>query len=306
MVTEKIIYAPIILFCFKRIDTLTKCVEHLKLCPESIHSDLYIYSDAARNDQEFNQVNVVRNFIKNINGFKSLKIINREVNMGVDYNIIQGIQEMAEKFESIIVVEDDLVVSNQFLHFMNAGLSHLMNFEKVLSVSAFNYVKIPQDYKYDCYFAQRTNPWGWATWSHKIKEVDWDLALTDNFLTNPSEKKPFNKWGSDRSRMLRRTLEGEIRAWDIRLDYYQHKRDLISAYSIKNLVVNIGFNSEDASNTNGYNRFKVKHENFTKFSFLFPDFIVLNSTISRRFIIKNSFFSRLFTSFFKLLKIKNE
>ena len=297
--------APIVLFCFKRSDTLKRCIESLKKCPESTFTDLVIFSDSARNEQEKQKVSDVRAYLKKINGFKSVQINLRNQNLGVDYNIIQGIQEMAEKFESFIAVEDDLEVSYQFLHFMNAGLNRFKDFEKVLTISAFNYVKIPKNYAYDCYFAQRTNPWGWATWSPKIKEIDWDLAITDNFLVNPIGKKAFNKWGSDRSRMLRRTLQGEIRAWDIRLDYFQYKNDLMTAYSTKNLTVNIGFNSYDASNTTGYNRFKVNHQKFDKYSFLFPDFIFFNETIKRRFIMKNSLLNRITTFALKKININN-
>jgi GT2 family glycosyltransferase len=135
-------YSPIALFCFKRLKTLNACVESLKLCPEAIHKDLVIFSDASRNEEEQKNVDEVRSYIKNIIGFKSIRIIQREENLGVDFNIIRGIQEMAQEFESFIVLEDDLVVSSQFLWFMDAGLCHFKDFEKVLTLSAFNYVKI--------------------------------------------------------------------------------------------------------------------------------------------------------------------
>jgi len=298
--------APIALFCFKRLDTLKSCIESLKSCPESKESDLIIYSDAARNEGESEKANEVRYYLTQITDFKSIKIILRDENLGVDYNIIKGIQQMSQEYESFIIVEDDLVVSNQFLRFMNAGLEHFKSFEKVLTLSAFNYVKIPKKYIWDCYFAQRTNPWGWATWSHKIMDVEWNLAHTNNFLSYPSEMKAFNEWGSDKSRMLRRTLQGEIRTWDVRLDYFQYKRDLLTVYSIKNLVLNIGFNRADASNTTGYNRFKMNHQNFNKNNFFFPDFIFFNKTIKSKFISKNSLFNRIITTIFKLLQINNE
>ncbi len=296
---------PIALFCFKRLDTLTACVESLKLCPEAMHKDLIIFSDASRNEEEQKKVDEVRSYIKNIIGFKSIRIIYREENFGVDYNIIRGIQQMSHEYDSFIVVEDDLVVSNQFLRFMNAGLDHFKSFEKVLTLSAFNYVKIPKNYIWDCYFAKRTNPWGWATWSHKIKDVDWDLALTDNFLSNNNQMIAFNVWGSDRSRMLKRTLKGEIRAWDIRLDYYQFKNEFLTAFSCFNLVINNGFNSQDATNTTGYNRFKIELKDFDYLDWHFPDFLPSNPTIKRRFISRNSIFNRFTTSAFKKIKLSN-
>jgi hypothetical protein len=298
--------SPIALFCFKRIGTLIVCINSLKLCPEAIHTDLIIFSDAGRNEEEQEKVDEVRSYLNCISGFNSIRINLREENLGVDYNIIRGIQEMAQEFESFIVLEDDLEVSNQFLWFMDAGLTHFKDFDKVLTLSGFNCVKIPKNYVWDSYFAGRTNPWGWATWSHKIKDVDWDLSEKESFLFNIKEKKAFNSWGSDRSRMLRRTLIGEIKAWDIRLDYYQFKNDFITAYSCKNLIINNGFNDPiNASNTIGYNRFKTKFDKFESYNFKFPDFFPGNKLIEKRFIRKNNLFNRIKTVIFKKLNIFN-
>jgi len=297
--------APIILFCFKRIDTLTECVKNLKLCPESANSDLYIYSDAARNDQEYNQVYDVRNFIKNIDGFKSISIIERDVNMGVDYNIIYGIKDISTKFDSFIVVEDDLIVSSEFLTFLNEGLNYFHNKNEILTISAFNYIKIPFRYKWDCYFTGRSNPWGWATWSHKIKEVDWEVSDRKIFLNSKITQKQFNYWGSDLSRMLKNTLSGKIKAWDIRLDYFMFKNKKITVYPCKNMVINIGFKRSDASNTFGFNRYKNNIDSFSKLHFKFPDFITKNEIIIKSYINKNNLLNRIKTQFFKLINYKN-
>ena len=298
--------APIVLFCFKRLDTLTACIESLKLCSESIYTDLIIFSDAGRNEVELQKVDEVRFFLKDIVGFKGIRVIKRSKNFGIKHNIILGIQEMAQEFESFIVVEDDLVFSNQFLWFMNEGLTHFKDFDEVLTLSAFNYVKMPKNYVWDVYFAKRTNPWGWATWSHKIKDVDWYLAEKENFLNNLTENRVFNFWGSDRSRMLRKVLKGNLDTWDIQLDYYQFKKDFISVYSSKNLVINNGFNDLiNASNTTGFNRFKVSLEKFDFNNLHFPQYITSNPAIKSRFIAKNSIMKRIITFVFKKLKINN-
>lgn len=296
---------PIALFCFKRLDTLERCIESLRNCPEAIHSDLFIFSDAGSNELQTQKVGDVRVFLDTISGFKSITIIHRPYNLGVDYNIIQGIHEMAEMHLKFIIIEDDLVVSKQFLGFMNAGLKHFESFENVLTLSAFNCIEIPKNFVWDCYFAARTNPWGWGTWSHKIKDVDWDLAGKSHFLENRVEMKAFNVWGSDRSRMLKRTIKNEIRAWDIRLDYYQFKKNMLTAYSTRNMVKNIGFNNLEASNTTGYNRFKSEIDYFDTLDNYFPYHVIINPVIRKSFIKKNSLINRLITFSFKIFSIKN-
>ena len=143
-------YSPILLFCYKRLETLKRCVNSLKECPESRYSDLVIVSDWAAKDTDIMKVNEVRNFLPSITGFKTIQIIERKQNMGVDFNIIAGIKEISDRFEKFIVVEDDLEVVPDFLRFLNNALDFYSTNEKVLTISAFNFVnKIPNDYQYD-------------------------------------------------------------------------------------------------------------------------------------------------------------
>ncbi len=299
-------FAPIILFTYKRLDTLQQCVASLQKCPESAESDLIIVSDFAAREIDVEKVMEVRRFLPSIKGFKTIEIIERTQNLGVDYNIIEGIKLMATRFSQFIVVEDDLVVQDGFLHFLNASLDFYPNNPEVLSVSGFSFVKkIPNTYPYDSYFAKRTCPWGWATWSNKIKDVDWEIADKDIFLQSRKIQNKFNKWGSDRSRMLKNTLEGKVRAWDIRLDYQQFKDGTCTLYPVASLVENIGFGSYDASNTFGYNRFKTKTK-FNKITnFKFSETVFYNKTISKKFIMKNSIQQRIFTRIMKMINYKN-
>jgi hypothetical protein len=296
-------YSPILLFCYRKLDTLKECIESLKNCPEAKFTDIYIFSDAAVNPKVEIEVTRVRDYLQNVTGFKSINLRFRNHNLGVDYNIINGIEEMSKVVDQFIVIEDDLSVSVDYLRFLNEALIIYKDFDKVLTVSAFNYVKIPKNYIWDCYFAGRTNPWGWATWSHKIKLVDWELANRHQFQSQSKLKKQFNLWGSDRSLMLKHTLLGKIRAWDIRLDYYQFSNGMFTAYSTKNLVINNGFGRKDASNTLGYNRFKVSLNSFGLFAIKFPEFLFVDSIIKRRFIERNNLINRILTRLFKLFKI---
>jgi len=298
--------APILLFCYKRVDTLKKCIASLQKCPEAIHSDLLIISDGSASTKDEKKVWEVREFLKGIRGFKSIHIINRDQNLGVKDNIILGIKEMAASHHTFIVVEDDLEVAPDFLRFLNEALIRYENNPSVLSISAFSYVKcIPSKYQYDAYFAKRFNPWGWATWSKKINLVDWEVSTKDEFLQSKKIQTQFNRWGSDRSYMLKRLLSNKMQTWDIQLDYYLFRENLTSLYPAKTLVKNIGFGTEDATHTKGYNRFEQKLEKNTMFCLKFPELNIYNSSITRQFKLKNSLRSRLFTRFMKMVHFTN-
>jgi hypothetical protein len=299
-------YAPIILFTYKRLDTLQRCVASLQKCPESAESDLIIVSDYAAKEVDLEKVKAVRQFLLTIKGFKTIEIIERTQNLGVDYNIIEGIKFMTARFPQFIVVEDDLVVQDGFLHFLNTSLNFYANNPEVLTITGFSFVnKIPNTYRYCGYFAKRTCPWGWATWSNKIKDVDWEIKDKAKFLYSSKIQNNFNEWGSDRSPMLTSTLKGSIRAWDIRLDYHQFKEGSCTLYPRATYVDNIGFNNDDASNTFGYNRFKTKLKDSHTDHYKLPETIFFDQTISKKFIRKNSVQQRIITKIMKLINYKN-
>ena len=296
-------HVPIILFCYKRLDTLNRCINSLLKCREAKDSDLIIYSDAGASEIDRVRVEQVRGFLRSIAGFKSIKIIVREKNLGVDYNVIEGLKEIVKSYDMFIVVEDDLVFSELFLNYMNQALIFYRNHETILSVSAFSYLRPPKKYKWDVYFTGRTNSWGWGSWSDRIKNVDWEIEDKKLFLKNKRIQKKFNFWGSDRSNLLKKTLLRKLRAWDIRIDYHAFKFGFYTVYPTKNLVQNIGFTKE-ATNTTGYNRFNVKIETITLSHFFnFPEFITLNNSINAKFILRNSIINRILSKLFTILNL---
>jgi len=288
--------SPIVIFCYKRLDTLKLSIESLLKCKEAQDTDVFVFSDAAAKQEDFFLVEEVRTFIHSIEGFKSVSINKRNFNHGIDNNIIEGLKEMSNKYESFIIVEDDIVVNPSFLTFMNLSLSYYNTNKKILSISGFSYVKkIPSNYAFDIYYTQRINAWGWATWSDRIKSVDWNLKnISKSFNKFPNYFK-FNDWGSDRSNMLLKTIKGKIRTWDIRLDYHQFINNQFSIYPIISLCNNIGFQSFNATNTFGYNRYEIEFSDKKQVFWKLSSEIFIDKSIKKEFVQKNSIPQRLKT-----------
>lgn len=158
--------APIVLFVYNRPIHTQKTLYALSQNDLASESDLYIYSDAAKNINEEHNVSEVRKLIKSIKGFKSVTIIEAEKNLGLASSIIQGVTHICDRYGKIIVLEDDLVVSLKFLTFMNAALDKYALEKKIWHISGWNY---PIDYQglphVFCWRAM--NCWGWATWSDR-------------------------------------------------------------------------------------------------------------------------------------------
>lgn len=177
--------APIILFVYNRPWHTQQTIKALQNNELSDQSDLIIYSDAPQDHQAHVQVKEVRNYIKTVDGFKSVKIIERDKNLGLAANIIDGVTEVVNQYGNIIVMEDDIVTSPAYLSFMNQALAFYQSENKVWHISGWNY-PIETDGLGDAFFWRVMNCWGWATWSDR-----WE-----HFEKNP--QKLIENWSADK------------------------------------------------------------------------------------------------------------
>lgn len=165
-------YAPIALFTYSRADHTKRAVESLLHNAEAKDSDLFVFSDGPKTPAKAAAVQGNRDYVHTITGFKSVTIIERETNWGLANSLIAGITEVINKYEKVIVVEDDLILSPFFLQFMNEGLEKYKDDERVGTISAY---LPPLDEKLpDTFLLMYFQCWGWATWKRA-----WDLFNPD-------------------------------------------------------------------------------------------------------------------------------
>ncbi len=261
--------APVIVFCYNRIEPLKKTIDALKGNKLASDTDLYIYSDAAKNEKSINNVNEVRHYIKNIKGFKNVIIKEAELNKGLALSIIEGVSDIISIRDKVIVLEDDLITSNNFLVYMNQALSFYSDNYKIFSISGYT-SPITHKINSDVYFTKRSSSWGWATWKNRWDEVDWEVSDYQTFANNVHLKSSFNAMGSDLSSMLTRQMEGKINSWAIRWCYSQFKLDKFSVFPVISKIENIGFNNDLATHTNDrFSRFDTVLDTSGKSSFHF-------------------------------------
>ena len=166
--------APIVIFSYNRRETIEKLIISLLKNKESKNSNLYIFQDNHKNIYDKNRVEDVKNYIRNINGFKKKKIYYRSINFGLSKNIIEGIKLVFSKYNKAIFLEDDLIVSDQFLKFMNKCLNFYYEKKKIWHISGWNYDINIKNNKYDAFIIRNTNSWGWATWKDRWKYFSKD------------------------------------------------------------------------------------------------------------------------------------
>jgi GT2 family glycosyltransferase len=163
--------APITLFVYNRPAHTRQTVEALQKNELAKDSDLIIYSDAPKKPEAAPEVLEVRKYIREIDGFKSIKIIERDKNWGLANSIIDGVTSVVNEYGRIIVLEDDLVTSPYFLSYMNEALETYQDDEKVMHISGYMF-PIDSTGLLETFFLRTASCWGWATWSRAWRHFE--------------------------------------------------------------------------------------------------------------------------------------
>ena len=216
-------YAPIIIFVYNRADHFIQVYNALAACKEAKDSDLFIFSDGAKNDAGKQKVDEVRSVvaaIKNADDFKSVTVTESPVNKGLAASVIAGVTEVINTFGKVIVVEDDCKVSPFFLRFMNNALDYYQSNEKIGSIAGYApMIDLPDDYEKDVFAAYRSCSWTWATWADRWAGVDWELNEISDFYKSTKLIKRLNSNGSDRFMRLYRQTKGNGSSWSVRFGH---------------------------------------------------------------------------------------
>lgn len=233
-------YAPILLFVYNRPEHLKQLIASLQANAEAAQSMLFIYTDAARNKADEEQVNKVREVIRHIDGFASIEVIERATNWGLARNIIGGVTEQIRRYGRVIVLEDDLVVAPYFLRFMNDALEAYKDEPQVGHIQACDFTQdasLP-----DTFLIKFTGSWGWATWERAWQHFNPDGQALLNELEGRRLTRRFDFNGNYRfTRMLRRQVQGKNNSWAIRWNASLFLKDILSLNVGRSLVQNNGF-----------------------------------------------------------------
>lgn len=239
-------YAPVALFAYNRPSHLTRTLDALGANPEAYLTDLYVFSDGAKDELTKHAVAQVREVLADVRGFKSVTVIAREQNLGLGKSIIDGVSMICEKHGCVIVLEDDLVTSPYFLRYMNDGLSYYAEDSRVASILGYALplsVKAPTTY-----FVRGADCLGWATWQRawSLFEVDGQRLLDELEKTNQIDA--LNMHGAmDFTQMLRDQIAGRNNSWAVRWHISMFLLNKLTLTPHASLVLHIG---NDGSGTN--------------------------------------------------------
>ena len=237
-------YAPIIIFVYNRADHFIQVYNALSACNEAKDSDLFIFSDGAKNESGKEKVDEVRAAvaaIKDSGDFKSVTVTENPVNKGLAASVIAGVTEVINKYGKAIVVEDDCKISPFFLSFINNALDFYESNKRIGSIAGYTpMIDFPDDYKKDVFAAYRSCSWTWATWKDRWDGVDWELKEMKDFYNSPKLIRRLNSNGSDRFMRLYRQTKGNGSSWSVRFGAHLVKNNLLTVYPRFSYNSNIG------------------------------------------------------------------
>ena len=236
--------APVIMFVYNRADHFMRTYEALATCYGAKETELFIFSDGAKNEGASEGVKKVREAAQGFvssGAFKNIQIFESETNKGLARSVIDGVTAIIEKYGRAIVVEDDCVASPYFLEYMNNCLNYFENDKAIGAISGYApAIDFSENYDKDIFTACRSCSWTWATWKDRWQGVDWELNNMSDFYKSPALIKKLNSNGSDRFMRLYRQTKGNGSSWSVRFGAHLVKNGQLTVYPRYSYISNIG------------------------------------------------------------------
>ncbi|MDI1291041.1 MAG: glycosyltransferase family 2 protein [bacterium] len=238
--------APVALFAYRRPDHLGRTIDALRGCAGAERTALTVFSDGPKGADDDALVAEVRTMLTRVEGFASVRVIERPANIGLARNVIAGVTQMLDENPSVIVLEDDMVVSGDFLTYMNEALVMYADESRVASIHGYIYPT--QERLPDYFFLRGADCWGWATWGRGWSLFNPDGAALLKGLEDTNATEAFDFGGAfGYTQMLRDQVAGRVDSWAVRWYASAFLAGAFTLYPGASLVENIGL---DGSGTN--------------------------------------------------------
>lgn len=166
---------PILLLAFNRADHVVKAMEPIRAYqPEK----LYLECDGARlhKSGEVEAVAYTREIMQEMIDWPcEVKTLFREENLGCANAVYGAISWFFEQEEWGVIIEDDVVVGQDFFKLCEDLLPRYANEEKIMEISALNYNE--KNVSSNSYvFSQSFHCWGWASWARAWRHMDMSMS----------------------------------------------------------------------------------------------------------------------------------
>lgn len=240
--------APIAVFAYRRPDHLRNTLQSLMRCDGFAGSPVFVYCDGPRSEAERADVEATRAVARELLG-EDAEYHFSATNRGLSASVIAGVSDVLKRFDRIIVIEDDLLLSPGFLSYMTNSLTLYADEARAFQVSGYTF-EVPALARAGMSaFLPFTTSWGWATWRRAWCHFDAAATGWERLQTEPDLRRRFNLDGAyDYATMLERQMQGKRDSWAIRWYWSVFSAGGLVLFPPTALVKNEGM---DGSGTHG-------------------------------------------------------
>ncbi len=207
---------------------------------------LYLVADGPKSELDAEKLGQCKEIVRAIDWECEVYEIYSEHNLTCGVRIISALDEVFSRFERAIIIEDDVVVNDDFFAFCENNLETFANDYSVMQVCGWNPLVQYEEKIYSSFLNKYVSFYGWATWRRAWQLLDKNPSL-DNRLVKESLENYFG-----------------VTNFQAKLNYHIYLYQLWKKYdpwgflwslciflnrayvltSTVNLVKNIGFDSE--------------------------------------------------------------
>lgn len=240
----------VLVLAFNRPEMLYKRIEELsnnKIC------NLYISIDGG-SESHSPEMEAAKNFAKQVfQKIENFSLKHHKKNLGIDKHTTQEISRVLLNHKYIIVIEDDVKVTGNFIENMVNGinLQNQLGLSGIISGWSPLYAKKPNNK-----WRITTHPfvWGWACSSKIWSEFTYDLSKI-NIERQLLRSQKWHKL-SDHNKekyllMFKKFQSNPQNTWDVPFLFLFFKKNYISICPVFSMVGNEGFDDKRATHTKG-------------------------------------------------------
>lgn len=236
---------PVLLIFFNRPDTFKKVFEEVR---KAKPKTLILAQDGPRNEKDIENIKKCREIAESVDWECEVIRDYSDVNLGCGVRPQSAITNALDKFESVIILEDDCVASQSFFRYCDELLEKYKDDERICYISGLNHFETWDCGESDYFFTKAGAIWGWATWRRAwSKYYDYYVkAIEDPYAKKIINSQITNKTVSDlRYASLKKANDSyhnneKLSYWDAQWGVVKYSQNMLVIVPKKNLIKNIG------------------------------------------------------------------
>ena len=236
---------PILFLIFNRKDVATQAIRSIR---EYAPIRLYIAADGPRDTKvgEFEKCEETRQAVLGMIDWPcDVRTLFRNKNLGCAKAVSGAIDWFFDNEEFGIIIEDDIILSQDFYRFAKEMDIRYRSDERVMCINA-QYFGQKDVFDTSYTFSTMGNCWGWATWRRAWSKMDLSMSL----FPMTTFMKHMRSFGLFRAIMLYfyywrhdyRLISsgGDISSWATRWNFSIFANDGLAIVPTRNLTINVG------------------------------------------------------------------